>query len=61
MILFTYHLYILLASVSSGGLAIGNFLYTLEGFQVIHNDHLTDRDKIVTVRWLVDAPRFAGN
>jgi hypothetical protein len=46
------------ASVSSGGLSVSeNFLYTLEGFQQYY-DHLTDRGKIVTVRWLIDAPRF---
>src|SRR5919206_2022377 len=46
------------ASVSSGGLSVSeNFLYTLEGFQQ-YLDHLTDRGKIVTVRWLIDAPRF---
>ncbi len=46
------------ASVSSGGLSVSeNFLYTLEGFQQYY-DHLTDRGKVVTVRWLIDAPRF---
>src|SRR5688572_10347918 len=46
------------ASVSSGGLSVSeNFLYTLEGFQQYY-DHLSDRGKIVTVRWLIDAPRF---
>ena len=46
------------ASVSSGGLSVSeNFLYTSEGFQQYY-DHLTDRGKIVTVRWLIDAPRF---
>src|ERR671922_1374001 len=46
------------ASVSSGGLSVSeNFLYTLEGFQQYY-DHLTDRGKIVTVRLLIDAPRF---
>lgn len=46
------------ASVSSGGLSVSeNFLYTVEGFQQYY-DHLTDRGKIVTVRWLIDAPRF---
>ena len=46
------------ASVSSGGLSVSeNFLYTLEGFQQYY-DHLTDNGKIVTVRWLIDAPRF---
>lgn len=46
------------ASVSSGGLSVSeNFLYTLEGFQQYY-DHLTERGKIVTVRWLIDAPRF---
>jgi hypothetical protein len=46
------------ASVSSGGLSVSeNFLYTLEGFQQYY-DHLTDTGKIVTVRWLIDAPRF---
>jgi hypothetical protein len=29
----------------------------LEGFQQYY-DHLTERGKIVTVRWLIDAPRF---
>ena len=46
------------ASVSSGGLGVSeNFLYTIEGFQQYH-DHLTDKGKIVTVRWLIDTPRF---
>jgi hypothetical protein len=46
------------ASVSSGGLSVSeNFLYTLEGFGQYYN-HLTDNGKIVTVRWLIDAPRF---
>jgi len=46
------------ASVSSGGLSVSeNFLYTEEGFQQYYN-HLADRGKIVTVRWLIDAPRF---
>ena len=46
------------ASDSSVGLSVSeNFLYTLEGFQQYY-DHLTDRGKIVTVRWLIDAPRF---
>ncbi|HET6779580.1 MAG TPA: hypothetical protein VFH09_00295, partial [Nitrososphaera sp.] len=46
------------ASVSSGGLSVSeNFLYTVEGFQQYY-DHLTERGKIVTVRWLIDAPRF---
>ena len=46
------------ASVSSGGLSVSeNFLYTLEGFQQYY-DHLAERGKIVTVRWLIDAPRF---
>src|SRR5919197_787873 len=46
------------ASVSSGGLSVSeNFLYTVQGCQQ-YNDHLTDRGKIVTVRWLIDAPRF---
>jgi hypothetical protein len=46
------------ASVSSGGLSVSeNFLYTLEGFQQYY-DHLTETGKIVTVRWLIDAPRF---
>lgn len=48
------------ASVSSGGLSVSeNFLYTVEGFQQYY-DHLTDRGKIVTVRWLIDAPRFVS-
>src|SRR5215210_39594 len=48
------------ASVSSGGLSVSeNFLYTLEGFQQYY-DHLTDKGKIVTVRWLIDAPRFVS-
>ncbi|HJU34298.1 MAG TPA: hypothetical protein VJ695_04170 [Nitrososphaera sp.] len=48
------------ASVSSGGLSVSeNFLYTLEGFQQYY-DHLSDRGKIVTVRWLIDAPRFVS-
>lgn len=46
------------ASVSSGGLGVSeNFLYTLEGFEQYY-DHLSDRGKIVTVRWLIDTPRF---
>jgi hypothetical protein len=46
------------ASVSSGGLSVSeNFLYTLQGFQQYY-DHLTATGKIVTVRWLIDAPRF---
>lgn len=46
------------ASVSSGGLSVSeNFLYTEEAFQQYYN-HLSDRGKIVTVRWLIDAPRF---
>jgi hypothetical protein len=46
------------ASVSSGGLSVSeNFLYTVQGFKQYY-DHLTDRGKIVTVRWLIDAPRF---
>lgn len=46
------------ASVSSGGLGVSeNFLYTLEGFQEYY-DHLEDNGKIVTVRWLIDSPRF---
>ncbi len=48
------------ASVSSGGLSVSeNFLYTVEGFQQYH-DHLTERGKIVAVRWLIDAPRFVS-
>lgn len=48
------------ASVSSGGLSVSeNFLYTEEGFQQYY-DHLTDRGKIVTVRWLIDSPRFVS-
>jgi hypothetical protein len=48
------------ASVSSGGLSVSeNFLYTLEGFQQYY-DHLNDDGKIVTVRWLIDAPRFVA-
>lgn len=48
------------ASVSSGGLSVSeNFLYTLEGFDQYYN-HLSDRGKIVTVRWLVDTPRFVS-
>ncbi len=48
------------ASVSSGGLSVSeNFLYTLEGFQQYY-EHLTDRGKIVTVRWLIDTPRFVS-
>ncbi len=48
------------ASVSSGGLGVSeNFLYTVEGFQEYY-DHLTDRGKIVTVRWLIDTPRFVS-
>lgn len=48
------------ASVSSGGLSVSeNFLYTLEGFDQYY-DHLSDRGKVVTVRWLVDTPRFVS-
>lgn len=48
------------ASVSSGGLSVSeNFLYTVEGFQQYY-DHLTDGGKIVTVRWLLDSPRFVS-
>ena len=48
------------ASVSSGGLGVSeNFLYTVEGFQEYY-DHLTERGKIVTVRWLIDSPRFVS-
>ncbi|MFL6489817.1 MAG: hypothetical protein ACJ70V_09400 [Nitrososphaera sp.] len=48
------------ASVASGGLSVSeNFLYTMQGFQQYY-DHLTDRGKIVTVRWLIDAPRFVS-
>lgn len=48
------------ASVSSGGLGVSeNFLYTVEGFEQYY-DHLTDRGKIVTVRWLIDTPRFVS-
>jgi hypothetical protein len=48
------------ASVSSGGLSVSeNFLYTREGFQQYY-DHLTERGKIVTVRWLIDTPRFVS-
>lgn len=48
------------ASVSSGGLSVSeNFLYTVEGFQQYY-DHLTDGGKIVTVRWLIDSPRFVS-
>lgn len=48
------------ASVSSGGLSVSeNFLYTMEGFQQYY-DHLTESGKIVTVRWLIDSPRFVS-
>ena len=48
------------ASVSSGGLGVSeNYLYTVEGFQEYY-DHLTDNGKIVTVRWLIDTPRFVS-
>lgn len=48
------------ASVSSGGLGVSeNFLYTIEGFEQYY-DHLEDRGKIVTVRWLIDTPRFVS-
>lgn len=48
------------ASVSSGGLGVSeNFLYTIEGFQEYY-DHLTDRGKVVAVRWLIDTPRFVS-
>ncbi len=46
------------ASVSSGGLGVSeNFLYTIEGFQEYY-DHLKEDGQIVTVRWLIDSPRF---
>ena len=46
------------ASVSSGGLSVSeNFLYTEEGFQEYYN-HLSDRGKIVTVRWLNRRPQI---
>ncbi len=46
------------ASVSSGGLGVSeNFLYTVEGFQEYY-DHLEEDGKIITVRWLIDSPRF---
>ena len=46
------------ASVSSGGLGVSeNFLYTIEGFQEYY-DHLEEDGKIITVRWLIDSPRF---
>jgi hypothetical protein len=48
------------ASVASGGLSVSeNFLYTMQGFQQYY-DHLSERGKIVTVRWLIDAPRFVS-
>jgi hypothetical protein len=48
------------ASVSSGGLSVSeNFLYTMEGFQQYY-DHLTDKGKIIVVRWLIDSPRFVS-
>ena len=48
------------ASVSSGGLGVSeNFLYTLEGFQEYY-DHLEDDGKIISVRWLIDSPRFVA-
>ncbi len=48
------------ASVSSGGLGVSeNFLYTEEAFQEYY-EHLTDRGKIVAVRWLIDSPRFVS-
>ncbi|MDQ3837433.1 MAG: hypothetical protein M3270_10970 [Thermoproteota archaeon] len=48
------------ASVASGGLSVSeNFLYTTQGFQQYY-DHLSERGKIVTVRWLIDAPRFVS-
>ena len=48
------------ASVSSGGLGVSeNFLYTVEGFQQYY-DHLTERGKVVTIRWLIDSPRFVS-
>ncbi|MDQ3848887.1 MAG: hypothetical protein M3261_08030, partial [Thermoproteota archaeon] len=48
------------ASVASGGLSVSeNFLYTMQGFQQYY-DHLSDKGKIVTVRWLIDAPRFVS-
>jgi hypothetical protein len=46
------------ASVSSGGLGVSeNFLYTKEGFQEYY-DHLNENGKVVSVRWLIDSPRF---
>jgi len=46
------------ASVSSGGLGVSeNFLYTIEGFQEYY-EHLEEDGKIITVRWLIDSPRF---
>jgi hypothetical protein len=48
------------AAVSSGGLGVSeNFLYTEQAFQEYY-DHLTDRGKVVAVRWLVDTPRFVS-
>jgi len=48
------------ASVSSGGLGVSeNFLYTVEGFQEYY-DHLEDDGKIISVRWLIDSPRFVA-
>ncbi|NIP61991.1 MAG: hypothetical protein GWN01_08935, partial [Nitrosopumilaceae archaeon] len=48
------------ASVSSGGLGVSeNFLYTVEAFQEYY-DHLSENGKIVSVRWLIDAPRFVS-
>jgi hypothetical protein len=48
------------ASVSTGGLGVSeNFLYTTEAFQEYY-EHLTDTGKIVTVRWLIDTPRFVS-
>jgi hypothetical protein len=48
------------ASVSSGGLSVSeNFIYTKEAFDQYYN-HLTDRGVVVTVRWLIDTPRFVS-
>ena len=48
------------ASVSSGGLGVSeNFLYTIEGFQEYY-EHLEEDGKIITVRWLIDSPRFVA-
>lgn len=48
------------ASISSGGLSLSeNYIYTKEAFHEYY-DHLSDRGKIVVVRWLIDSPRLVS-